>query len=110
VTALYGITNGELLEDGEARERAFAAAREARTVADASGIALPYDDVIAAVTRVCVKTAANRSSMLQDIENGRKTEIDAITGAVIKEARRHNVPVPVNTVLFNAIAGINRED
>jgi len=103
VTALYGITNGELLENGEAREKAFAAAREAEAVAAACGIALPYDDVIAVVTDVCRRTAANRSSMLRDVECGRPTEIDAITGAIIAEAHRRGIQTPINEELLAAI-------
>ena len=103
VTALYGITNGELLENSEAREQAFAAALEAKTVTDARGIKLPYDDVIAAITDVCLRTAANRSSMLRDIECGRPTEIDAITGAIINAARTRNIPTPVNDEIFTAV-------
>ena len=108
VTALYGITNSELLANGEAREQAFAAAREAKTVADACGITLPYDDVIAAVIDVCQRTAANRSSMLRDIECGRPTEIDAITGAIINKAQTHDIPTPVNRELFTAVSSSSR--
>ncbi len=103
ITAIYRISNGELLEDGETRDLAFAAAREAKAVADALGIALPYDDVIAAITRVCVNTAANRSSMLQDVEHGRHTEIDAITGAIISKAHPLNIPVPQNEALLERV-------
>ena len=110
VTAIHRITNGELLENGEIREQAYMAAREAAAVADALGIALPYDDVIAAVTRFCVKTAEYRSSMLQDVEHNRRTEIDAITGAIVREAACLDVPVPVSTKLLAAIKTISRED
>ncbi len=103
VTALYGITNGELLNVQAAREQAFAAAREARAVAEAMQIELPVADVTDSVTRVCQQTAENRSSMLQDIEHGRQTEIGAITGAIIAAAREHLIEVPVNKHLFSAI-------
>jgi 2-dehydropantoate 2-reductase len=104
VTAIYGITNGDLLEHDEARELAFAAAREARAIADAKGITLPYDDVVAAVTHICQRTSSNRSSMLRDIECGRPTEIDAITGAIITQAKALNIAIPVNQSLFTKIA------
>jgi 2-dehydropantoate 2-reductase len=38
--------------------------------------------------------------MLQDIENGRRTEIDAITGSIVKEGKIHNIPTPVNEVFL----------
>jgi 2-dehydropantoate 2-reductase len=52
-------------------------------------------------------TGANRSSMLQDVEAGRPTEIDAISGAVAHEADRHGVEAPLNramTVLVSSLA------
>ena len=103
VTAIHGITNGALLLHPEARKQAFAAAQEAGHVADAMGITRASKDVIGCVTEVCKGTATNRSSMLQDIERGTPTEIDAITGAVIREAERHHVAVPVNRILYRAV-------
>jgi len=51
-------------------------------------------------------TGANRSSMLQDVEAGRPTEIDAISGAVAREAERRGVAAPMNqamTLLVSAL-------
>jgi len=48
-------------------------------------------------------TAAHCSSMLQDITAGRRTEIDAINGAVICLAGQHQLPVPLNQTLFNLL-------
>jgi len=41
--------------------------------------------------------------MLQDVEQGRPTEIEAITGAIVAEADRLSIPVPVNKTLYLAI-------
>jgi 2-dehydropantoate 2-reductase len=57
-------------------------------------------------------TGANRSSMLQDVEAGRPTEIDAISGAVVREAERHGVAAPMNqamTLLVGSIANGNQD-
>jgi len=48
-------------------------------------------------------TAGNRSSMLQDVRNGRPTEIDWINGEVVRRGRRHNVPTPVNEALLKLV-------
>jgi 2-dehydropantoate 2-reductase len=48
-------------------------------------------------------TAEHRSSTLQDIQAGKKTEIDALNGAVIKLAQEHQVDVPCNQTLYNLI-------
>lgn len=101
LTALLEIRNGDLLNNSRTRELMIAAAREAERVAAASGITLPYPDVSAHVIAVCKKTARNRSSMLQDLQRGRPTEIEAITGALLSIAKEKNIPVPVNEMLLN---------
>lgn len=94
LSALTGVRNGALLELPEVRERAANIARETAAVAAAAGIALPFDDPVAYVEDVMRATAANRSSMLQDLERGRPTEIEAIDGAVVRYAHSLGVPVP----------------
>jgi 2-dehydropantoate 2-reductase len=100
ITALLGVANGELLERPEARLLAAAAAREAAEVALAQGIRLPYPDPEAAVEGVAVRTAVNRSSMLQDVQRGAPTEIDAICGAIVLAGEQCGVPTPVNRTLW----------
>jgi len=80
-TALARVENGAL-RDGPAGEVAHDAARETARVARAEGAELAADEAVAAVDRVVEATAANRSSMLQDVESGRRTEVDAISGFV----------------------------
>jgi 2-dehydropantoate 2-reductase len=99
LSALLGVTNGALLDAVESRQILERAAREAGAVAAALGIDLGEDPASIA-TDVARWTAGNRSSMLQDLGRGARTEIDAITGAVVREARRLGVPVPVNEELY----------
>ncbi len=75
-------------------------AGEAERVAQAAGIRLPYPDARIELEAVLRRTAGNRSSMLQDVESYRRTEIDAINGAIVTEAEKRGVPVPVNRVLL----------
>lgn len=105
LTALLGVPNGALLELDGARELMQRAAREAGQVACALGVRLPEDPVERALA-VARATAANRSSMLQDLERGRPTEIEAINGAVVAHGHRLGVPTPVNeslTLLIRAV-------
>jgi 2-dehydropantoate 2-reductase len=55
-------------------------------------------------------TASHKSSTLQDIAAGRKTEIDALTGAVIKLADRHNVQIPHNRIIYGLIRFVESEN
>ena len=108
ITALLRISNGGLLESsaGGALEVAGMAMMEAAATAQAAGLRLPYSDPLAELTAVLVRTAGNRSSMLQDVEAGRMTEVEAINGAVVREAELRGVPVPVNRLLLGLMRAL----
>ncbi len=108
ITALMRIPNGGLLlpEASSAWGVACDAAAEAARVARAVGIRLPYDEPRAELERILHRTAGNRSSMLQDVEGDRPTEVEAITGAVVARAEEHGVPVPINRVLLALVRGL----
>jgi 2-dehydropantoate 2-reductase len=103
LTALLRIPNGELLKAPTAADLMARAARECESVAQACGIKLPFADAAAKAREVAERTAANKSSMLQDLLRGAPTECDAINGAVVREGKRLNVPTPVNEVLYQLI-------
>ena len=102
VSALVGVTNGELLEHLASRI-VDAAAREAARVASKEGVPIADDEAIALWRGMAQVTAANRSSMLQDVRNGRPTEIDWINGEVVRRGRRHGVRTPVNEALLQLV-------
>jgi len=103
VTAICGVLNGELLKAENIRQMAKLLIDEGEAVARASGIELPYNDTFAVLEKVAAATAANRSSMLQDIMSGRATEIDYINGAVVKEGEKCGVPTPCNKFITRLI-------
>jgi 2-dehydropantoate 2-reductase len=98
LTALLRVPNGVLLKLPEAWEVAVAAGREAQAVAQAAGFTLSGDPA-ARLRQVCTDTAANRSSMLQDILAGRPTEIEALNAQVATRGRALGLPTPVNDLL-----------
>ena len=98
VTALARVENGHLASE-PGRSLAHEAASECARVARAEGIDLSDDAVTDAVDRVVEATAANRSSMRQDVVAGRRTEVDAINGYVVECARDHDLRVPTNRTL-----------
>ena len=103
LTALLEVPNGRLLELPSAREVMLAAARETAAVAAARGVTLPFDDAGVRAEEVALKTSSNRSSMLQDIQRGAPTEIDAICGAVHAEGVTVSMPTPVNWILWHLV-------
>jgi 2-dehydropantoate 2-reductase len=99
LTTLLKLRNGQLADFQETRELVKMAVKEAVAVAMAAEIKLPYEDAVAKVMETARATAANQSSMLQDILNGRLTEIDAINGALVREGEKWGVSTPVNKML-----------
>ena len=110
LTALLGIPNGELLERPSAREVMSALAREVADVAAAEHIRLPFSDPVKAAEDVAHKTAANHSSMLQDIQRGAPTEIDAICGAVVRAGKKHNLPTPANWACWHLVKAMTHAE
>ena len=102
LTAVLQVPNGFLAENAAARQLMSLAAQEVAEVAAAQAIQLPFDAAAQALA-VAKATAANHSSMRQDVANGRSTEIDAICGAVVAAGRRCGVATPVNAVLQTAV-------
>jgi len=107
LTAIHNCENGALLENGAALAMLRAAVLEAAGVAQAKGIAIAPEPVARTIA-VCQATASNISSMLQDVRSNRQTEIEAINGAVLAEARLLGIPAPVNAQLCAAVKGLEK--
>jgi len=103
LTALLRVPNGFLAENEGACRLMEAAARETAAVAEAQGIALPYPDAAQRAWEVARATAANHSSMLQDVLRGRPTEIDAICGEIVAHGRRLGIATPINEKLLQLV-------
>lgn len=108
LTALHDCPNGQLAAIPEAAAMLEAAVQEAAAVATAKGITLRAEPV-AACWAVCRSTAANLSSMLQDLRAGRPTEINAINGAIVREGEKLGIPTPANLALFQAVSAREQE-
>jgi 2-dehydropantoate 2-reductase len=103
VTALARVDNGAVAS-GPAGDLAAEAARETARVARAEGVDVGDEAAVAALRSVADATAVNTSSTLQDVQAGRRTEVDALNGAVVERGEAHGVATPVN----RTIAGLLR--
>jgi len=105
--ALAGVPYGALAADADARAIMDEVIDEGYAVARARGIVPTIPDVDgyreAFYARLVPSTAHHRSSMLQDLERGRRTEIDAINGALWAFGRGAGVATPVNAPLTRLI-------
>jgi 2-dehydropantoate 2-reductase len=106
VCTVMGLSVGEVLASPDAASISEALVREAFAVAQAKKITLAYDDPVRWVREFGGKMPGARPSMLQDIEAGRRTEIDSINGGVVREAEALGVPVPVNRVMVSLVKAL----
>ncbi len=101
--ALLGVPYGELARDADRRWVMDRVIEEAYAVARAEGVALPWKDAgeyrRIFYDRLVPATAGHRSSMLQDLQRGRTTEIDAICGEVCRRGAARGVDTPLNRLL-----------
>jgi 2-dehydropantoate 2-reductase len=88
---------------------------EGKAVAAAAGVELhedPWEMNVHAVRRGETLAAeghyAHVPSMLEDVRAGRPTEIDFITGALVREAAKHGVPVPLHTAMYRLVKARER--
>jgi 2-dehydropantoate 2-reductase len=107
ITALFGVKNGFLTENGELNEisrlMVHSLVKEAVIVAMRKGIKLPYENAYEKTIEVAKKTFENESSMLSDFSNGNETEIDFINGKIIEEANKYGVSCEMNKKIVSMI-------
>lgn len=104
LSVIHDCTNGELLRRPRAREQMRLAVEEAARLA--CHLHIEIGDVLSAAQAVCLGTAGNISSMLQDVRRRRKTEIDAINGALVGLGAQHGLSFPMNSYLVHRIKEI----
>jgi 2-dehydropantoate 2-reductase len=104
VSAITGLRAGEIARDAAAARLLDLVLDEVLAVAAAAGVTLPEEDPRGHIHDHCWERY-NRPSMLQHIEAGRATEIDALNGALVARGRALGVPVPVNEAIVLAIKG-----
>ncbi|MGB9809600.1 MAG: ketopantoate reductase family protein [Caldanaerobacter sp.] len=109
LTAILGVRNGVLLEIPEVAQLMKLAVEEGLKIAEHLKINIPLENPWEYVVEVAQKTYNNRSSMLQDIQNNRKTEIETLNGAIVKKGKELGIDTPVNFVLTQLIKGLEQK-
>lgn len=102
-SAILGASYGVFHSIDEARELLNAAMREVIAVSEKAGVALGEEDIEEVHRVLGTLSADGKTSMLQDIEAGRKTEVEMLSGTLRKMGRKYGVPTPVNDTFFNMI-------
>jgi 2-dehydropantoate 2-reductase len=107
LTALTGFKNGQLLDYPETTRLMERLVFEAAEVARKKGVHIE-EDPIEKVRKAIEATRENRSSMGQDFDHRRKTEIDAINGAVVREAQPLGISAPFNQAVTDLVKAIEK--
>lgn len=103
MTAVYGKTIGEILSNPETGKQYEDCLREAISVAKAKGVNISDNAFEEVMTTTRNTAPASKSSLLLDIENGRKNEIETLNGTLLKFARELKIDVPVNEYIYSKI-------
>ncbi len=106
VSGLLGLPNGALRQVPGLLEAMFEIASESLAVAKAEGVELDLPEIRMLMRMVLRDTASNHSSMLQDLERHKKTEILQLNGAMVKLGRKHGLSTPLNKFLVSAVVGL----
>ena len=105
LSSLTRLPNGELAKNRGVQEIAHMAMNEGIAVSHAAHIRL-VGDPRKLWRRILLSTRANKSSMLQDIERGKMTEIRQLNGAILSHGRKTRVKTPVNGILTKLVLGL----
>ncbi len=105
--ALTGLRNGALLDIPEIVVSMKELVMEGMNVAYKLGVHI-LSDPVEKTFEVARETAQNKNSMLQDIEKGKRTEIDFINGAISQYGEKHHVPTPMNNLITALVKGLEK--
>ena len=106
LVALAGFTGasrlpiGPVWADPEIREQFLEGCREVERVARAEGVAVRADVIDRITTYVAAIPGTMRSSLLIDLSQGKRIEVEALQGSIVRRARAIGVPVPIMSTLY----------
>jgi 2-dehydropantoate 2-reductase len=109
VAALTGMNGAAEVADAGVRQLLHDVMAETVAVAHALGYRdLELESCVRDMNEVLTRAGEGRASMLQDFDAGRRTEVDALNGAVLRAADRLAIDVPINRTLYSLVKGWER--
>jgi len=94
---------GDYIEQPHSLELTRGLVQEIVAVAEHEGVNLDPEEMYENVVNLARQSPNHRTSILMDVVNHRKTEIDCLNGAVVSRARKYGIKVPFNSVISNII-------
>ncbi len=108
LTAIFDVSNGELPKHPGRLELMKALHQETCGILIDCGLKGTYNDWWQTVLQVCEQTSDNISSMLSDIRAGRRSEIEAINGAVLRLAQQSDKKAPLNRAMLELVQALQK--
>ena len=99
LTGVLQVPMGFIVQDEHAWQLCQTLVREAVAVAKGEGLDFDAEQKIAEVRAVCEKSPAGLTSIYADLRDGRRSEVDTISGSVVRASRRNGVPAPTHEAL-----------
>lgn len=107
LAAIMNVPNGRLVEIVEIRQLMRDLVVEAAKVASTEGYRFAHS-LVESAEETCRRTSENICSMLQDVRNGKQTEIDNISGEILRRAQIASLPTPRTRVVYQIVRGLER--
>ena len=108
-TAILRMTFGEMLENDKCMQFAVNVMKEVQAIAKAQGVNNTETLIDEALKSLKTMTPEGKTSMLQDVEAGRKTEVDMFAGTIIKMGEELNIPTPYNKIIKEIVEIIHQQ-
>ena len=103
LTGVLQVPLGFIAEDANAWALCEQLVREAVAVAAGEGLEFDAEAKVAEVRAVCEKSPAGLTSIYADLRDGRKTEVDTISGSVVRASKRNGVPAPTHEAMVRLV-------
>lgn len=110
VTAVLQVPMGYIAQNQYAWNMTLQLIREAIAVARALHLDFDEQTIIERVKTTSINSPEGRTSIYMDIHNGRKTEVDTISGAVVQAAEKAGVKVPTHTFVLNMVHALEQKE
>ncbi len=108
-TAILRMNFGEMLENDKCMEFAINIMKEVQAIAKAEGVKNTETMIDETVKHLHTMIPEGKTSMLQDVEAGRKTEVDMFAGTILKMGEELGIPTPYNKVIKEMVEIIHRQ-
>jgi len=105
-SAILRAPYGAFQHPGDARELMNAAMREVVALSAKAGIGLREQDIAGWQKTLETLAPGGKTSMLQDVEAGRRTEVDLFAGTIISLSEQYGVEVPINRTFYRILRAI----